>query len=236
MLDVNALSFSYAKAAPVMNFSLHLKAGEISAVLGASGSGKSTLLSLLAGFLPATSGSMSCYGTDFSQMAPHLRPLSVLLQKDNLFPQLTVEENIGLGLDPGLKLSKNQSDELHLIAHRLDLEMLLQKKPEVLSGGQQQRVAIARVLVRARPILLLDEPFSALDPKLKEEMLILLKMLVKERQMGVLMVTHSPEEALRVADKFLLIKKGHVILEDDIEVLSDAPKEAVRDYLGRQGL
>lgn len=233
MLDIKQLGFSYGKGEQSMSFNFSAKAGEVCAILGSSGSGKSTLLSLLAGFLQATSGCASYNGVDFLHTEPHLRPLSILLQSNNLFPQLSVEENIGLGLDPTLRLSEQQREKIKCIATDLDIATCLQRKPSSLSGGQQQRVAIARILVRERPILLLDEPFSALDPKRKDEMLLLLQRLAVQRKMCVLMVTHSPEDALRIADRFVLIKDGESILCDNIQSLANAKKDAVLDYLGR---
>lgn len=232
MLTINDLTYSYASNMQKMTFEFSLNRGEICAILGFSGSGKSTLLSLLAGFLHPISGEAIYGGENFLAIQPYLRPLSILLQDNNLFPQLSVAENIGLGLDPALKLNTEQLRLIDDVAQKLGLGDFLTRFPDELSGGQQQRVAIARVLIRKRPILLLDEPFSALDPKLREEMLALLKSLTKERQMCVLMVTHSPEDAKKIADKFVLIKDGKSVLQDDIAHLSNVQSDVLADYLG----
>jgi len=231
MLNVNDLRFSYTNECE-MSFNLAVNCGEICAVLGQSGSGKSTLLSILAGFLQETSGSACYKGQNFLSISANLRPLSILLQQHNLFPQLNVYENIGLGFNPRLKLNLEEDQQIKLMAKKLGLEAHLTAKPNCLSGGQQQRVAIARALIRRRPILLLDEPFSALDPKLKEEMLILLKSLVKKYKLCVLMVTHSPEEAVKVADTFVLIKNGSTLLQAPINELKKPQLTAVLSYLG----
>lgn len=231
MLTIQELRYAYSTGSEQMQFDLSVDSGEICAILGFSGSGKSTLLSLLAGFLRPISGVARCEGEDFLATEPHLRPLSILLQDNNLFPQLTVAENIGLGLDAALKLSAQQQAQIEEVAHKLGVAPFLERYPDELSGGQQQRVAIARVLMRQRPILLLDEPFSALDPKLREEMLLLLSSLTKERKMCVLMVTHSPEDAKRVADSFVLIKDGKSVLQDRISNLSNTQNKVIADYL-----
>jgi len=154
-----------------MRFNLRLTAGEKVAVLGPSGAGKSTLLNLIAGFLTLNSGRIVLNGEDHSTTSPDRRPVSMLFQENNLFAHLTVAENIGLGLHPGLRLTAEQRDRVRSVAVQVGLDELLQRLPGQLSGGQRQRAALARCLVRDRPILLLDEPFSALDPALRSDML-----------------------------------------------------------------
>jgi thiamine transport system ATP-binding protein len=116
--------------------------------------------------------------SDHTRTPPSRRPVSMLFQENNLFTHLTVRQNIGLGLNPGLKLSSAQNTKLEAIASTMGLDALLDRMPDQLSGGQRQRVALARCLVREQPVLLLDEPFSALDPALRQEMLALVKRFV----------------------------------------------------------
>ncbi|WP_318389243.1 thiamine ABC transporter ATP-binding protein ThiQ, partial [Enterobacter sp.] len=158
-----------------MRFSLSIQQGEQVAVLGPSGAGKSTLLNLIAGFLRPASGTLIIESHEHTYTPPSRRPVSMLFQENNLFTHLTVRQNIGLGMDPGLKLNAAQRDKLATIAAQMGLESLLDRRPDQLSGGQRQRVALARCLVREQPVLLLDEPFSALDPALRQEMLLLVK-------------------------------------------------------------
>lgn len=202
-----------------MRFSLSMQAGERLAILGPSGAGKSTLLSLIAGFLTADSGSLLINGEEHSKTPPATRPASMLFQENNLFPHLTVAQNIGLGLDPGLKLHHQQKQELQFIAQRVGLEPYLQRLPAELSGGQRQRAALARCLVRKQPVLLLDEPFSALDPALRQEMLQLVDKVCLERNITLLMVSHSIEDAARITPRSVLIVDGRVYWDGSTSAL-----------------
>lgn len=179
MIKLEHLAYTYEHQH--LMFDLAVNTGERIAVLGPSGAGKSTLLSLIAGFLPSEKGTLFLNGCDHTKTAPAKRPISMLFQDNNLFPHLTVRQNIGLGLDPGLKLTDTQKILLENRAKQVSLNEHLDRLPSQLSGGQRQRVAIARCLVREQPILLLDEPFSALDPALRIEMLALLEQLCEEK-------------------------------------------------------
>ncbi|MCX8957539.1 thiamine ABC transporter ATP-binding protein ThiQ [Erwinia psidii] len=208
MLTLSNLTWIYQHLP--MRFSLALAAGERVAVLGPSGAGKSTLLSLIAGFLSADSGSLLLNGEEHRATPPARRPVSMLFQENNLFPHLTVAQNIALGLHPGLRLDKKQQQALQAIAQRVGLQDHLQRLPGQLSGGQRQRTALARCLVRRQPLLLLDEPFSALDPALRQEMLQLVDEVCAERNITLLMVSHSMEDAARIAPRSILIVDGRV--------------------------
>lgn len=193
-----------------MRFSLSVKQGELVAVLGPSGAGKSTLLSLVAGFLTPASGTIMIENSEHTHTPPAKRPVSMLFQENNLFTHLTVRQNIGLGLDPGLKLTSAQSTKLDTIATTMGLETLLNRLPGELSGGQRQRVALARCLVREQPVLLLDEPFSALDPALRQEMLTLVQDVCLRQQLTLLMVSHSVEDAARIAPRSVVVADGRI--------------------------
>ncbi|WP_312585241.1 thiamine ABC transporter ATP-binding protein ThiQ [Atlantibacter sp.] len=194
-----------------MRFSFTADAGERIAVLGPSGAGKSTLLNLIAGFLSPASGAVILAGNNHTRTPPAKRPVSVLFQENNLFNHLTVRQNIGLGLHPGLKLNDAQREETEALAGKMGLMEYLERLPGELSGGQRQRVALARCLIRKQPILLLDEPFSALDPALRKEMLNLLDTQCRERNMTLLMVSHSLEDALSIAPRSLVVRDGRII-------------------------
>ncbi|MGB9097525.1 thiamine ABC transporter ATP-binding protein ThiQ [Erwinia sp.] len=227
MLTLTNLTYLYNHLP--MRFSLSMQAGERLAILGPSGAGKSTLLSLVAGFLTLNSGSLQLNGEDHSHTPPAKRPVSMLFQENNLFPHLTVVQNIGLGLHPGLKLNHQQKQALQEIARRVGLEAFLDRLPSQLSGGQRQRAALARCLVRQHPLLLLDEPFSALDPALRKEMLQLVDEVCLERNITLLMVSHSIEDAARIAPRSLLIVEGRVYWDGSTEVLlnGEVPEAAV---------
>ncbi|MEI2266283.1 thiamine ABC transporter ATP-binding protein ThiQ [Erwinia sp. CGal63] len=208
MLTLTNLTWIYQHLP--MRFTLSMQAGERLAILGPSGAGKSTLLSLIAGFLLADSGELQLNGADHLLTPPAKRPVSMLFQENNLFPHLTVAQNIGLGLHPGLRLDADQRQRLQRIAERVGLEAYLARLPGELSGGQRQRAALARCLVRQQPILLLDEPFSALDPALRKEMLALTDEVCRERNITLLMVSHSIEDAARITPRSALVVDGRI--------------------------
>ncbi|ENC9772659.1 TPA: thiamine ABC transporter ATP-binding protein ThiQ [Citrobacter koseri] len=193
-----------------MRFTLSVARGEQVAVLGPSGAGKSTLLNLIAGFLTPASGTIMIEGQDHTTTPPSRRPVSMLFQENNLFSHLNVQQNIGLGLNPGLKLNAAQREKLHHIARQMGIENLLERLPGELSGGQRQRVALARCLVREQPVLLLDEPFSALDPALRQEMLTLVSDVCRDQQLTLLMVSHSVEDAARIASRSIVVADGRI--------------------------
>ncbi|NIF48793.1 thiamine ABC transporter ATP-binding protein ThiQ [Enterobacter sp. Ap-1006] len=202
-----------------MRFSLKVAAGERIAILGPSGAGKSTLLGLVAGFLVPASGSIVIDGVDHTRTPPSVRPVSMLFQENNLFSHLTVRQNIALGMHPGMKLNEAQKRRLREITERVGLTDMLDRLPSQLSGGQRQRVALARCLVRQQPVLLLDEPFSALDPALRKEMLQLLDDLCREQQLALLMVSHSIEDAARIASRSIVIKDGRIAWDGETGML-----------------
>lgn len=202
-----------------MRFTLSVRQGEQVAVLGPSGAGKSTLLSLIAGFLPPASGAIMIANQDHTRTPPARRPVSMLFQENNLFTHLTVRQNMGLGLDPGLKLSAAQKSKLDAIAAAMGLEALMNRLPGELSGGQRQRVALARCLVREQPLLLLDEPFSALDPALRQEMLTLVNEVCERQKLTLLMVSHNVEEAARIASRAVVIADGRIAWDGETRTL-----------------
>ncbi|GBU12975.1 thiamine/thiamine pyrophosphate ABC transporter ATPase [Enterobacterales bacterium] len=217
MLTLNKLTYLYDHLP--MRFDLQIEAGERVAILGPSGAGKSTLLSLVAGFLAPTSGDITLNGEDHSHTPPARRPVSMLFQENNLFSHLTVRQNMGLGLHPGLKLTPVQQQALQDIARQVGLEECLDRLPSQLSGGQRQRVALARCLLRSQPILLLDEPFSALDPALRSEMLNLLNKVCLKQNLTLVMVSHNLDDAARVAERTLLIVDGRIYYDGPTQAL-----------------
>jgi len=225
MLKLTNLTWIYQHLP--MRFSLSLQAGERLAILGPSGAGKSTLLSLIAGFLAADSGELQLNGADHRFTPPAKRPVSMLFQENNLFPHLTVAQNIGLGLHPGLRLNAGQQQRLQDIAAQVGLESYLPRLPGELSGGQRQRAALARCLVRQQPILLLDEPFSALDPALRKEMLALVDEVCLERNITLLMVSHSIEDAACITPRSVLVVDGRIYWDGSTaSLLNGEVKEA----------
>ncbi len=211
-----------------MRFTLSARQGEMIAVLGPSGAGKSTLLNLVAGFLQPANGRITIEGQDHTHTPPAARPVSMLFQENNLFTHLTVRQNIGLGMHPGLRLNAGQQQKLSDIAAQMGIGDLLARLPGELSGGQRQRVALARCLVREQPILLLDEPFSALDPALRQEMLLLVKEVCERQGLTMLMVSHSVEDAVRIAPRSVVIADGRIAWDGDTEQLASGKASASR--------
>ena len=203
------------------------------AVIGPSGAGKSTLLSVIAGFFPAASGRILWDGADITNTPPGKRPLSILFQDQNLFPHLTVAQNVGLGLRPDLRLSPADHQAVTRALSRTGLQGMEDRKPATLSGGQQSRVALARALLRARPLMLLDEPFAALGPALKAEMLDLVAEIAGETGATVLMVSHAPEDARRFAPQTILISDSTAHAPRPTADLLDNPPPALATYLGK---
>ena len=211
---------------------LTIARGSRVAVIGPSGAGKSTLIEALAGFRPLRDGAIFWNGTDLAQVEPGKRPVAMLFQDGNLFPHLSVAQNVGLGIHANLRLDATQSAMVQAALVRVGLQDMADRKPAALSGGQQSRVALARVLVQGRDLLLLDEPFAALGPALKAEMLDLVAELVVESGATLLMVSHDPNDARRIADQVVLVAEGQAHPPMDTASLLDNPPPALKAYLG----
>lgn len=207
MIDLD-LIFNYENSP--MHFVLKVEQGERLAIIGESGAGKSTLLNLIAGFETPASGQILLNDCDHTQTQPAERPVSMLFQDNNLFPHLTVAQNIGLALVPSLSLNATQQQQIREIAEKMGIEPLLSRRADQLSGGQKQRVALARTLLRDKPILLLDEPFSALDPIRRHELQQFILDICVERNLTLLMVTHQLEETKNLFTRVVEIREGQV--------------------------
>ncbi|MFN1514316.1 thiamine ABC transporter ATP-binding protein [Vibrio owensii] len=218
MLVLDDVQYTYQRE--LFRFDLEIKRGQIVSLMGPSGAGKSTLLALVAGFINPDLGDILVDGTSIVSKEPYQRPFSMLFQEHNLFAHLSVRDNIGLGLHPGLKLTADQKLLVEQAAKQVGVAEYLDRLPEHLSGGQRQRVALARCFVQPHPMWLLDEPFSALDPVLREEMLTLVKQLATERGITVLMVTHHLSDARAIASHFAFVAGGQVEASGGIDELA----------------
>ena len=216
-----------------LKIDLHVKPQIFAAVLGGSGTGKSTLLSIIAGFEELQSGKLWLDGADMQNVSPASRPVSMVFQDHNVFAHLSVWDNVALGIAPSLKLNAEQIAEVDGALIRVGLSQYANRKPGNISGGERQRVALARVLVRNRKILLLDEPFAALDPGLRHDMLDLVTELKNEHGLTVLMVTHQPEEAQRAADEVIFVADGKVRGPIASGQFFNSHDEAIDAYLGK---
>ncbi|MHC1547608.1 thiamine ABC transporter ATP-binding protein [Phyllobacterium sp. K27] len=230
---LDAVRFDYGDMA--MRFDVSIKASTITAIIGPSGSGKSTLLNLIAGFEEPVGGSILIDDVDVTDLPPSRRPVSMVFQDNNLFSHLDVTSNVGLGRRSNLKLDQIDEAEIQAAIQKVGLAGKEGRKPEALSGGERQRVAIARALVRHRPILLLDEAFASLGPALRHEMLDLIEELHRETGMTVIMVTHHPDDALRLASMLLFLDNGLIAASGPAkDLLSDDGPALLRNYLGNK--
>lgn len=215
MLNIRNLKYSYEKN-DIKNdydFSLYIKENEIVGIIGQSGSGKSTLLDLIAGFLNPLSGSITLNDVEISTLSAEARPLTTLFQKYNTFEHLSVIKNVLLGISTSFKPKKEDLAEAKMILKEVGLEGFEYKLASTLSGGQSQRVALARSLIRKKPILLLDEPFTGLDIHTREKMLNLVKDISKKRNLYTIMVTHDLSDCEKIANRVYKVENGKTIIQ-----------------------
>lgn len=209
-----------------------IERGRKVAVIGPSGAGKSTLLGALSGFIEVVEGRVFCAGEDITGARPGARPVAMLFQDNNLFPHLTIQQNVSLGVRANLRLSPQDTQKVQTAIARVGLQGMEERRPAALSGGQQSRAALARVLVQDKPLLLLDEPFAALGPALRAEMLALVSDLVAETGATLVMVTHAPEDVSRIADDVIFVDDGRADAPVPAVELMSNPSPALRAYLG----
>lgn len=209
--------------------------GSCVAILGPSGAGKSTLLNLIAGFEDIAAGRLLIDGTDMTDIAPSQRPVSFIFQDHNSFAHLDAWSNVALGLSATLRLDEPQKAKVDAALSAVGISNLAQRRPGEMSGGERQRIAIARVLVRQRPILLLDEAFAALGPALRREMLGLIDALHRQHDLTTLMVTHQPEDARAIADHVVFVDEGIARGPTTTRDFFKSQDAAIRNYLGTWG-
>lgn len=209
-----------------------IPAGALVAVIGPSGAGKSTLLGAVAGFVPVSAGRVLWQGREITQASPSGRPVSILFQDNNLFPHLSAFQNVALGIRPALRLTADERAQVETALARVGLEGFGTRKPAQLSGGQQSRVALARVLLQRKPLVLLDEPFAALGPALRMEMLGLVAEICHETGATLLMVSHDIRDAEAIADHLVLVSEGAAHAPAPTRQMLRDPPEALRRYLG----
>ena len=216
-----------------MLFDAVIPPGAFLGVIGPSGAGKSSLLNLIAGFESPLSGRILIAGVDCTAAPPQDRPVTMLFQENNLFFHLDLFTNVALGISPALKLTDQDHAVLAAAFARVGLAGMERRLPRELSGGERQRAAIARALVRQRPVLLLDEPFAALGPALRHDMLQLVRDLRDERGLTVLFVTHNPDDAARAATHTAFLDGGRIIaLRPTAEFFAERDLPGLKAYLG----
>jgi len=203
MLKINHLELKLGEQ--TWQHHLQVEAGELVVIMGGSGSGKSTLLNAIAGFLPVTSGSILVKGQAIQDLPPEERPVSYLFQQQNFFEHLSIETNLKLGFAKG-KPSQAEWQQVLKACDLLEVTPLLKRLPSKLSGGQQQRLALIRSVLRPMPVVLLDEPFSALDDDLRQVAGKWLQGEIKNSGRVALLVTHRQADADALADQLLILE------------------------------
>ena len=237
IIEIKNISKSFGDKRILNDVSLYVKRGEFLTLLGPSGCGKTTLLRILAGFGSADSGEVLINGKDITDVPPHERPVNTVFQRYALFPHLDVYENIAFGL----KLKKMPTDEIDKKVRKA-LKMVSMtdyedRDVESLSGGQQQRVAIARAIVNEPSVLLLDEPLSALDLKMRKDMQMELKEMHKELGITFIYVTHDQEEALTLSDTIVVFDDGNIKqIGTPTDIYNEPQNAFVADFIGESNI
>lgn len=237
IVSIENVSKHFGKVRAVDDVSFEILPNEFFALLGPSGCGKTTLLRMIAGLEVPTSGAIVIDGQDMAATPPNRRPVNMVFQSYAVFPHMTVEENIGYGLKvtgtPKGEIATRAAEALEMV----QLSELSKRKPNQLSGGQRQRVALARALVKRPKVLLLDEPLSALDAKLREQMQLELAHLQQRVGITFIIVTHDQDEALSMADRIAVMNEGKVTQIATPDALYESPTTRfVADFIGKVNL
>lgn len=232
-LEIRSLTKKFSAKEGIENIDLQVYQGELLTLLGPSGCGKTTILRSIGGFHKIDCGTILLDGAEIQNLAPEKRPTGMVFQSYNLWPHMTVYENMAFGLKLR-KVPKAQMDEqIHQMLKLVKMDGSEKKFPSQLSGGQQQRIAIARALVLKPSVLLLDEPFSALDAKIRNQMREELKRIQNEAHLTVIFVTHDQEEALSISDRIAVLNAGKIEQLSSPSELYHAPKtKFVASFIG----
>jgi putative spermidine/putrescine transport system ATP-binding protein len=222
-VDINGVTHRYGSFIAVDKVTLPVGAGEVVALLGPSGCGKTTLLRIVAGFVSQSEGTVMVDGRSIDDLPPNLRSVGIVFQSYALFPHMTVAENVAYGLRARGQRSEEVKSKVAHFLQMVQLNGMADRLPRQLSGGQQQRVALARALAVEPSVLLLDEPFSALDKSLRLDMQLELKRLQRQFGLTAILVTHDQDEAMSVADRVAVMNRGRVEQLDTPVGVYDAP-------------
>ena len=234
---IESINKAFGAFTAVDSVNLRIYKGEMFALVGASGCGKTTLLRMLAGFASPSSGRILIEDVDMTKVPPHERPVNMMFQSYALFPHMTVEDNVGYGLR---RLTSDKSAKLKRIQEALEmvqLAPLARRKPHQLSGGQRQRVALARALIRRPKVLLLDEPLSALDKKLREQTQFELMNIQSQVGITFVFVTHDQDEAMALSTRIAVMNRGQVVQVGTPSEIYEFPgNRFVADFIGTTNL
>jgi len=237
MVELRNVTKRFGDFTAVDRIDLTIKAGEFLTLLGPSGCGKTTVLRMLSGFETPSEGSVWLAGANVTHLPPYRRDVNQVFQSYALFPHLTVQDNISFGLRMR-KLSKAEiAERVRNVIELVSLSGMEKRKPSQLSGGQRQRVALARAIVCQPKVLLLDEPLSALDAKLRHAMQMELKRLQKKLGITFVFVTHDQEEALTMSDRIAVVNKGRIEQVGDCANIYHAPRTSfVANFIGQANI
>jgi len=234
---IEGVSKTFGGFAAVDNVSLKIYKGEMFALVGASGCGKTTLLRMLAGFTQPSGGRILIDGADMTDVPPYERPVNMMFQSYALFPHMTVEQNVGYGLRRVALTAEIKRAQVQEALEMVQLDALSKRKPHQLSGGQRQRVALARALIRRPKVLLLDEPLSALDKKLREQTQFELMNIQYKVGITFVFVTHDQDEAMALSTRIAVMNRGQTVQVDTPARIYEFPRNRfVADFIGTTNL
>jgi putrescine transport system ATP-binding protein len=230
---IEELSKAFDGGVAVNSVTLSIYQGELFSLLGGSGCGKTTLLRMLAGFEQPTAGKIFIDGVDMSHIPPYERPVSMVFQSYALFPHMTVAQNVSFGLKQEKLAREEIRERVAAILDLVQMQSYAQRKPQQLSGGQRQRVALARSLVKRPKLLLLDEPLSALDKKLREQTQLELVNIQEKVGITFVMVSHDQEEAMTMSSRIGVMREGRILqIGTPAEVYEYPNSRFVADFIG----
>ena len=236
-LTLTNVSKFYGDTQAVSSFNLSVEKGEFISLLGPSGCGKTTTLQMIAGFESVSGGRIELDGRDITHAKPNTRGLGIVFQTYALFPHMTVEQNVAFGLEMRKIPAAERRDKVAQALALVHLEKHGKRYPREMSGGQRQRVALARALVIQPPVLLLDEPLSNLDAKLREEMQFELRDIQRKVGTTTIMVTHDQSEAMSISDRVVVMEAGHVTQVDrPLSVYEHPANRFISTFVGKANL
>lgn len=236
-LTLRNLSKHYGDFIAVENLNLTVEKGEFVSLLGPSGCGKTTTLQMIAGFVDASEGSVILNGRDITHAKPNQRGLGIVFQSYALFPHMTVADNVSFGLEMRQVHAGERGERVKQALALVHLQKFGHRYPRELSGGQRQRVALARALVIEPPVLLLDEPMSNLDAKLREDMQIELREIQRKVGTTTIMVTHDQSEALSMSDRVVVMEAGRAVqIASPLDAYESPVNQFVSQFVGKANL
>lgn len=236
-VDIKNVSKSYGTFAAVREIDIALQSGEFLTFLGPSGCGKTTTLQMVGGFVTPTGGTITIGGKDVTKLPPHRRNVGMVFQNYALFPHMTIAHNVAFGLKMRGMPVRDRTERVRQALEMIRLESFGERFPHQISGGQQQRVALARALVIRPDVLLLDEPFGALDKQLRDHMRVELRDLQRKLRISTIFVTHDQDEALSMSDRIVVMSNGRIEqIGTPVEIYEKPRTRFVAEFMGHANI